>query len=41
MLQYAMKKLRDQNLARGIDWYRFLQTVEEKTGAPVEISRKQ
>jgi L,D-transpeptidase ErfK/SrfK len=39
MLQYAMKKIQDRNLARIIDWNRFVQAVEEKTGAPVDISR--
>ena len=39
MLQYAMKGLQDRDLARRIDWSRFLKAVEEKTGAPVDISR--
>jgi L,D-transpeptidase ErfK/SrfK len=39
MLQYAVKKIQDRNLARIIDWHRFVQAVEEKTGAPVDISR--
>lgn len=39
MLQYARKKLQDRNLTGLIDWPRFLRTVEEKTGAPVDISR--
>jgi L,D-transpeptidase ErfK/SrfK len=39
MLQYAMKRLQDRDLAGRIDWIRFLKAVEEKTGAPVDISR--
>lgn len=39
MLQYAIKRVQDRNLAGRIDWHRFLQAVEEKTGAPVDISR--
>ena len=39
MLQYAMKRLQDRDLAGRIDWNRFLRAVEEKTGAPVDISR--
>ncbi|MCG2771926.1 MAG: L,D-transpeptidase family protein, partial [Desulfobacterales bacterium] len=39
MLQYAMKRLQDRNLAGRIDWNRFLRAVEEQTGAPVDISR--
>ncbi|MFZ5449389.1 MAG: L,D-transpeptidase [Thermodesulfobacteriota bacterium] len=39
MLQYGIKKVQDQNLAGRIDWPRFLQAMEEKTGAPRDISR--
>jgi L,D-transpeptidase ErfK/SrfK len=39
MLRYARKRLQDRDLAGRINWHRFLQTVEEKTGAPVDISR--
>jgi L,D-transpeptidase ErfK/SrfK len=39
MLQYAIKKVQDRILAARIDWTRFLRAVEEKTGAPVDISR--
>jgi len=39
MLQYAMKRLQDRDLAGRINWVRFLKAVEERTGAPVDISR--
>jgi len=39
MLQYAMQRLQAQDLAGRIDWNRFLKAVDEKTGAPVDISR--
>ena len=39
MLHYAIKKVQDRNLAAAINWTRFLQAVEEKTGAPVDITR--
>jgi L,D-transpeptidase ErfK/SrfK len=39
MLQYAMQQVHDRSLNSRIDWHRFLRTVEEKTGAPVDISR--
>jgi len=39
MLPYAIKRLQDRDLAGRIDWHRFLQAVEEKTGAPVDITR--
>ena len=39
MLQYALKRLRERGLADQINWPRFLQAVEENTGAPVDISR--
>jgi len=39
MLQYAMKRLQARDLAGRINWTRFLQAVEEQTGAPVDISR--
>jgi L,D-transpeptidase ErfK/SrfK len=40
MLQYAMKRLQSKDLAGRINWYRFLQAVEERTGAPVDITRE-
>ncbi len=40
MLQYAMKRLQGKDLAVRINWHRFLQAVEERTGAPVDISRE-
>jgi hypothetical protein len=39
MLQYAIKRLHDAGLAGRIDWNHFIKTVEEQTGAPVDISR--
>ncbi len=39
MLQYAIKHLQDRGLAGQINWTRFLKTVDEQTGAPVDISR--
>jgi len=39
LLQYAIKRLHDRNLAGHIDWLRFLKAVDEQTGAPVDISR--
>ena len=39
MLQYAMKKFQDHNLTSRINWLKFLQAVEEQSGAPVDISR--
>jgi L,D-transpeptidase ErfK/SrfK len=39
MLQYAMQRLQARDLAGRIDWNRFLKAVDEKTGAPVDISR--
>jgi len=39
LLQYAMKKLQDQNLDSRINWSKFLQAAEEQSGAPVDISR--
>jgi L,D-transpeptidase ErfK/SrfK len=38
MLQFAIKKVQDHNLASRINWVKFLQTVAEQTGAPVDIS---
>ena len=40
MLQYAMKRLQQKDLAGRINWYRFLQAVAESTGAPVDITRE-
>jgi len=39
MLKYAIKRLNDRGLTRQINWTKFLQAVEEQSGAPVEISR--
>jgi L,D-transpeptidase ErfK/SrfK len=39
MLHYAIKRLQARDLAGRINWTRFLQAVEEQTGAPVDISR--
>jgi L,D-transpeptidase ErfK/SrfK len=39
LLKHAIKRLNDRNLARQINWPKFLQAVEEQSGAPVEISR--
>jgi L,D-transpeptidase ErfK/SrfK len=39
MLQYAIQRLQARDLAGRIDWHRFLKAVDEKTGAPVDISR--
>jgi L,D-transpeptidase ErfK/SrfK len=39
MLQYAIKRLHDRSLTGRINWDRFIRAVEEKTGAPVDISR--
>ncbi|MFA5110297.1 MAG: L,D-transpeptidase family protein [Desulfobaccales bacterium] len=39
MVQYAIKKLHDRNLASRINWPRFLRAIEESTGAPVDITR--
>ena len=34
-----MKKIQDHNLSGRINWAKFLQAVEEQSGAPVDISR--
>ena len=39
MMHFAIKRLQDHGLAGRINWNRFLQAVEEKTGAPVDITR--
>ncbi len=39
MLQYAIKRLEERNLARSIDWAKFLKAVAEQSGAPLEITR--
>jgi L,D-transpeptidase ErfK/SrfK len=39
MLKYAIKRVTDQGLAGKINWTRFLQAVEEQSGAPLDISR--
>jgi L,D-transpeptidase ErfK/SrfK len=40
MLRYAMKRLQDKGLGGRINWYSFLKAVEERTGAPVDITRE-
>jgi hypothetical protein len=39
MLQYAIKRLEERNLAGRIDWHKFLRAVAEQSGAPLEITR--
>ncbi len=39
MLKYAMGRLEGRNLAGRINWPRFIRAVEERTGAPVDITR--
>jgi len=39
LLQYAIKRAADRGLSDQINWPRFLQAVEERNGAPVDISR--
>jgi L,D-transpeptidase ErfK/SrfK len=39
MLQYALNRLQSRGMAGRINWTRFLQAVEESTGAPVDITR--
>jgi L,D-transpeptidase ErfK/SrfK len=39
MLRYARNRLQEKGLAGRINWSRFLQAVEEQTGAPVDITR--
>jgi hypothetical protein len=39
LLRYAIKRAADRGLSGEINWTRFLQVVEERTGAPVDISR--
>jgi len=39
MLQYSVRKLTDRGLAAQVNWTRFLKAVEEKSGAPVDITR--
>jgi L,D-transpeptidase ErfK/SrfK len=39
MLKYALTRLTDRGLAEQVNWNRFLQAVEEKSGAPVDITR--
>jgi L,D-transpeptidase ErfK/SrfK len=39
MLQYAIKRLEERNLAGRIDWLKFLKAVAEQSGAPLEITR--
>jgi L,D-transpeptidase ErfK/SrfK len=39
MFNYALKKLEAKGLAARINWTRFIQAVEERSGAPVDITR--
>jgi L,D-transpeptidase ErfK/SrfK len=39
MFNYALKKAEARGLAGRINWTRFIQSVEERTGAPVDISK--
>ena len=39
MFQYALKKLESKGLAGRINWVKFVRAVEEKSGAPVDITR--
>lgn len=39
MFQYALKKVESKGLSGRIDWLQFLKAVEEKSGAPVDITR--
>jgi len=39
MFNYALKKVEAKGLAGRINWTRFLRAVEERTGAPVDITR--
>ncbi len=39
MLRYAIKRVQDKGLAGQIDWRRFVQAVEERSGAPMDITR--
>jgi L,D-transpeptidase ErfK/SrfK len=39
MFEYAIKRLKDRGLASQINWTRFLKAVEEKSGAPLDITR--
>ncbi len=38
MFQYALRKLESKGLAGRINWLKFLQAVEEQSGAPVDIT---
>ncbi|MFZ5453049.1 MAG: L,D-transpeptidase family protein [Thermodesulfobacteriota bacterium] len=39
MLRYALKRLQSKGLEGQINWTKFLQAVEEQSGAPVDISK--
>ncbi len=39
LFYYALRKLEAKGLAPHIDWTRFIQAVEEQSGAPMDISR--
>jgi len=39
LLKYAVTRLSEQGLAGRISWTKFLRAVEEKSGAPVDISK--
>ncbi len=40
MLKYALSRLSDRGLASRINWHKFLRAVEEKNGAPVDITKQ-
>jgi len=39
MMKYALKRVSDRGLAGQINWHKFLRAVEERNGAPVDISK--
>jgi L,D-transpeptidase ErfK/SrfK len=39
MFQYSLKKLESKGLASRINWVKFIRAVEEKSGAPVDITK--
>jgi L,D-transpeptidase ErfK/SrfK len=39
LLSHTLKRVQDRGLAARINWTRLLQAVEEKTGAPMDITR--
>jgi L,D-transpeptidase ErfK/SrfK len=40
MLKFAIKRIQEHNLAGSINWLKFVQAVEEQSGAPVDITRQ-